>query len=392
VAKVNSKFIAITTKGINGPLYITRHEDVKLPAGNLPVISVHKASCSDFDFNPFMDNMIATASDDYTVGVTTFPVEGLKESITEATAVMKGHNKRVSFCSFHPTASNILASGSADVSVKVWNVEKAEAVATYDGFKDILYSLEWNYDGSLLAVTTKDRTIATLDPRQLSTAQSFPTFESIRSSKLFWAQKFGWIGATGFAKAGGRQLKLFDLRKSQNAILTFDIDKQAAALIPYWNNDNGVLYLSAKGDNKIAYYELENDSKMIHLLNSFSMRQPHIGGGWFPKRCMDVWKCEINRYLEVSDKWAIPTSFFVPRKMGADVFQSDIFPDTYANEASLTAEEWLSGKNNPPVLVSMKPNENSKPKTEEKAPSNSEATNTETATAPQTDENEEKEE
>merc|ERR1712244_2745 len=52
----------------------------------------------------------------------------------------------------------------------------------------------------------------------------------------------------------------------------------------------------------------------------------------------------------------IPISFRVPRKSGADVFQEDIYPDTYAGKAATTSDEWLGGANKDPVLTTMDPN------------------------------------
>lgn len=35
------------------------------------------------------------------------------------------------------------------------------------------------------------------------------------------------------------------------------------------------------------------------------------------------------------------------------MFQEDLFPPSQSAEASLTADEWLGGKNAPPILVSL---------------------------------------
>lgn len=46
-----------------------------------------------------------------------------------------------------------------------------------------------------------------------------------------------------------------------------------------------------------------------------------------------------------------PISFTVPRK--SELYQDDIYPDTFSGEPSLTADEWFSEKKNlPPQLVS----------------------------------------
>jgi coronin-1B/1C/6 len=367
--KANAKFFAIPKKGGGGPLYIIRHEDVGRLPTNVPLLSVHKGSCWDFDFNPFMDNMIATASDDSKVAITTFPMEGLKESILEATVVLEGHNKKSTNCVFHPTANGILATGGFDRAVKIWNIESAANVFTYDQFEDTLFSLEWNHDGSLLGSSSKDKKIRMFDPRQLDKAQSTVAFDGTQTSKIFWVPKFGWIGATGFSKSAKRQVKLFDLRKSTEPILSNDIDQSAGVLLPHWDNDNGILFLAAKGEGNINYYELENDEKMMHNLSAYRSTVPQKGGGWLPKKCMDVWKCEIDRFLKLTESSVIPVSFIVPRKAGTEVFQKDIFPDAYAGEPALSASDWLAGQNKDPILTSMDPKNNGKDGKRNSAPS-----------------------
>jgi len=108
-----------------------------------------------------------------------------------------------------------------------------------------------------------------LIPDKTSTAQSIAAFDGAQSSKLFWVPKFGWIGATGFSKAAKRQLKLFDLRKSNESILSNDVDQAAGVILPHWDNDNGVLYLVGKGEGNINYFELDNDDKILYTLGMY---------------------------------------------------------------------------------------------------------------------------
>ena len=42
----------------------------------------------------------------------------------------------------------------------------------------------------------------------------------------------------------------------------------------------------------------------------------------------------------------------VPRK--SELFQDDLYPDTAAQEAAMTADEWLDGRNARPVLMSLR--------------------------------------
>ncbi|ETO31192.1 Coronin [Reticulomyxa filosa] len=280
----------------------------------------------------------------------------------EPTVVLEGHNKKTTNCEFHPTANNILATGGFDRAVKIWNIENATNVYTNEQSEDTLYSLAWNYDGSQIASSSKDKKIRIFDPRQSDSSQVIAAFDGHQCSKIFWVPKFGWIGATGFSKSAKRQVRIFDLRKSNDSILSHDVDQAAGVLLPHWDNDNGVLYMVGKGEGYINYFELDNDEKILHALGTFRSTVSQKGGGWVPKKAMDVWKCEVARFLKLTESSVIPISFIVPRKAGAEIFQKDIFPDAYAHVASLSAEEWLSGQNKDPVLMSMDPKNSKDPK------------------------------
>jgi coronin-1B/1C/6 len=57
-----------------------------------------------------------------------------------------------------------------------------------------------------------------------------------------------------------------------------------------------------------------------------------------PKRALDVPACEIARFLKLTPKdMVIPVSMQVPRK--SELFQDDIFPDTYAGVPTSTVEQ-----------------------------------------------------
>ncbi len=66
---------------------------------------------------------------------------------------------------WNPTANNVLATSSTDYTVKVWDVEKGAVKNTVEGHADIVQSIDWNYDGSLLTTACKDKKTRILDPR-----------------------------------------------------------------------------------------------------------------------------------------------------------------------------------------------------------------------------------
>jgi len=354
--KCNTRFFAVAKSGGGGPLYIRRLNDPGRFAINTPMLSVHKGTTWDFDFHPFIVNMIGTASEDCHAAITEFPEDGLSEHVIKPTVLLEGHQKKVTFIKFNPTANNIVATGAFDRTVKVWNIETATCVSTFDQCQDSVMTLDWNNDGSRLACAGKDAAIRIYDPRNVEQAQAIPdAFDGAKGSKVFWAENLGWIGGTGFSRTAKRQLKIWDLRKLDKALYENDIDQAASVLYPNFDNDNSILYLVGKGEGNVSYFELVNDDKVAYTLSAYRNNEPQKGGGWLPKRACDVWKCEIARFYKLTTNSVIPISFIVPRKAGGEVFQEDIYPNTYAGRPALQAEEWLKGENKPPVTSSMNP-------------------------------------
>jgi len=351
----NDKFIAVSKAAGGGPVYILKNDEPGRVPMNKATLSVQKGKAWDHDFHPFIANMIATVSDDCSVAVTAFPEDGLTQNITTPDVLMQGHGKKVVLCQFHPTANNVLASASFDRTVKLWDIERSSNIMTFEESGDNIYSLEWNYDGSQLAVSGKDKMLRIFDPRTPDEASAVQAFEGSKSSKAFWIPNLRWVGACGFSKTARRQLKFWDIKDLSKPIYSNDIDQVSSVLMPYYDNDHGLLYLSGKGDGTVSFQEVINDSKKCYPLGQYRATEPQKGGGWMAKRACDVWRCEVNRFFKLTKNSIVPISFIVPRKSGADVFQEDIYPDSYAGRPALSAEEWLGGGNKDPVLCSMDP-------------------------------------
>jgi coronin-1B/1C/6 len=134
-----------------------------------------------------------------------------------------------------------------------------------------------------------------------------------------------------------------------------DLDQSSSVLYPFFDHDNGILYLAGKGEGNISYSELVNDDKICYQLSAYRNTEPQKGGGWLPKRACQVWKCEVARFYKLTANSVIPISFIVPRKAGGEIFQEDIFPNAYAGRPSTQADDWLKGENRAPITMSMNP-------------------------------------
>lgn len=218
---------------------------------------------------------------------------------------------------------------------------------------DLVTSFTFNYDGSLIATTGRDKRIRVWDIRKEEIVSEGPGHTGIKSSRIVWLGKENRLITTGFSKLSDRQFALWDSTDiPAGPIGGFKIlDSSAGICMPFYDEDTTCLYLGGKGDGNIRYYEYSNDE--LYFLSEYQSSEPQRGLAVVPKKGLNIHDHEVVRfYKTVNDTTIQPISFIVPKK--AQSFQGDIYPDTRASEPALTAEEWASGKTLPPKVISLK--------------------------------------
>jgi len=319
---------------------------------NLPLVSGHKSAVLDIDFHPFNDSLIASVSEDCTAKIWGIPDGGLKETLTEPLQTLNGHRRKVGTARFHPTANNILATSSTDFAVKVWDIEKGKDVLSVDAqHSDIINSCEWNFNGSLLATSCKDKKIRVIDPRKGTVTGEAEAHQGIKGSRVIWLGSKEKLLSVGFTKTSEREYALWDPRKLTETVSRQTVDSASGSFMAFYDNDTNLLFLAGKGDGNIRYYEVVDEAPHLYYLSEFKSATPQRGACMVPKRCVNVSDCEVVRFLKLGTKTVEPIAFQVPRK--SDVFQDDLFPDCFSGEFSLTADEWLGGKDANPKTASM---------------------------------------
>ena len=136
--------------------------------GETGKIHAHSAQIYDIQYSPHNDNLLATSGDDCTVKLWKTP-EGFTGDISESAANLQGHKKRVGVIRFHPTAANVIASGSHDSEILIWDVDGGQQLKLEVGA--IVHSLTWSNNGELLAVTSADNKTSIWDPRGRNSLQ-----------------------------------------------------------------------------------------------------------------------------------------------------------------------------------------------------------------------------
>jgi len=144
---VNPKFLAVVVEVGGGGSFLVLPLDEK---GRIPhavsKVSGHSRPVLDIKWNPFNDNIIASASEDCTVKLWYIPDGGLglASDLTEHLVELQGHRRRVSILEWHPTAENILISAGYDHRILIWNIAKGQSVNAIECHPDVIYSLSLN--------------------------------------------------------------------------------------------------------------------------------------------------------------------------------------------------------------------------------------------------------
>ncbi len=213
---------------------------------------------------------------------------------------------------FHPTVADVIASASFDNTVNVWNLVNGHSYSKI-AINDNPLCLEWNSNGSLLGMTTKEKTIHLIDPRGNKIELSTKGCESNKSQKMGFLGNTDYIFNTGVSKANERQIKLFDMRNFSEAIAVIPVDSQTGIMMPHYDADSGLIYVPGRGEGNIKFFDFGNGS--IKLANEYRSNVQQKGIASFPKRTMNYNKCEITRFAKLSINSIEYLSFYFPKRV-----------------------------------------------------------------------------
>lgn len=370
--KASTKYWSVSGAGGGGTLVVGRHDRPgRFLDGISPRLIGHSGSILDHDWNPFDDSMVATGSEDATIKIWTIPddweptgEDGMPkegDSITDSQSLvtLDGHKKKVTLLQWHPSASNILLSTSADNTTKVWDVSEGQPISSYESSK-ATQDIAWDARGEHYAISTKDKCIRIIDPRTgEETLVIEKAHDGSNAIKVQWLDDDGIEGklvSTGSNNRNGREMKVWDLKDTSKPLHVEQIDNASGTLLPLFDKDTGVIYMCGKGHGQIRPYEYdENKTPRIFKLND-GFRSTTSGKGYcmIPKRGCDIMGCETVRIMKVTNSDGIhPLSFIVPRK--SEAFQEDLFPPAPAAAPAHSSDEWVAGSSQMPLTISLDP-------------------------------------
>uniref|UniRef100_A0A667Z2I9 Coronin n=1 Tax=Myripristis murdjan TaxID=586833 RepID=A0A667Z2I9_9TELE len=366
--KVSSKLVAFNTEqaggGMLGLSSVKPGSDGKW---TVTQISCHADVVTDLDFSPFDDRLLATCSADETMKLWRV-CDPEQEQPSEAELTLSPGQGRLELVLFHPTSSGLLALG-ANKCPLIWDTSRQDApLAVLEQHGDQLQSLSWKQDGSLLASSCKDKMLRVFDPRaQLTPVQSF---QNNKDSRVLWA-KDDHLLTTGFDMMRSREVRLWDHRKLNSSVGSVSLGTSSLGhlqpavfciifltlLCPHTQGDTGIDCFEVTAHEPFL-------SQVSHCMTDTSTR----GVAMVPKLALDVMSCEVVRVLQLTDSCIVPISYQVPRKQSGQEFHADLYPDTVGTTPAMSAEEWWKGGNKQVERVSLHPDKQPKPKAASQAP------------------------
>lgn len=170
------------------------------------------------------------------------------ENIQDVKPVSKlqGHTRKVGHVLFNPAAKNVVASSSGDYTIKLWDVDTGSSSLTLK-HNDIVQSLSWKGDGSLLVTTCRDKKLRIWDARQQTPILETPGHGGAKNSRAVWLGDRDRIATTGFSKMSDRQLALWSIHGREPIDGFQMLDQISGVCMPFWDDGTQCLYLAGKG-------------------------------------------------------------------------------------------------------------------------------------------------
>lgn len=212
-------------------------------------------------------------------------------------------------------------------TISLYDLTEQKEVFTNSEHSDVIQSVSWKQDGTVLTTNAKDKKIRVIDPRSSDPlVMEAESHQNIKDSRVVWLGNQSRILTTGFDANRIRQVMVRDIRNFDNPEKVMNYDCSTGILMPLYDADTNMLFLAGKGDTTISFLEVtDKDPYFVEGIRHSGEQTK--GACLLPKRCLRVMDAEVNRVLQLTSSSVIPIMYQVPRKSFRD-FHSDIFPDT----------------------------------------------------------------
>ncbi|KAI5963079.1 SWD3 [Candida pseudojiufengensis] len=148
----------------------------------------HSKGISDIKFSPINSNIIASCSDDLTIRIWSFQTRNSSSSTSQCLKIFRKHTYHITTIQFN-NKGNLLISGSADETITIWDIISGKILTTLAAHSDPISSLVLTPDNSIIISASYDGLIRLFDLesfqclKTLTTSTSHGTATSSLSTK-----------------------------------------------------------------------------------------------------------------------------------------------------------------------------------------------------------------
>ena len=171
----DGKLLVVALQSLIINIYsIAEKEEFKLDFTVLHKFKAHEAPVLVMDFDP-TSTLVATGSADSTIKI-------WDAAKGHATHNLKGHAGVLSALKFHPLRNNMqLASGSDDCKVRLWDLNTKKCIHVLDTHVSIVRGVSFSDDGNSLFSCSRDQTFTKFNISSKNIEFTIPVFESLEA-------------------------------------------------------------------------------------------------------------------------------------------------------------------------------------------------------------------
>lgn len=170
-------WLVVTRSFVQGLSYLTIFRDITRFTSNNKALHAtriythHTAIVNDVQHHPLHSSLIGTVSDDLTLQILDVRRPTTTASATQA---INGHSDAINAFSFNPASEYILATGSADKSIGIWDLRSLKSkLHSLIGHGDSVTSLSWHpFEEAILGSSSYDRRIIFWDLSRVGEEQT----------------------------------------------------------------------------------------------------------------------------------------------------------------------------------------------------------------------------